>query len=323
MPVPDGNHPLMLQGRPFIRAIAGVQQMVESRKIRKEPVQALCRAQEELRRTQERVESILATCPATTYTCEVGGKWAATFISENVRNQFAYEPNQFLEDHNFWVEHIHPDDRERVLAGLSCLLEDDFHVFEYRFLHKDGSYRWVHDKSRLIRDEQGKPLECVGAWTDITDSRKAENKLRESEEEFCLAMEIEERFCLAMEITNDALWDWNIVTNEVRRNARHTTMLGYEPHELSGSQDAWEKLVHPDDRQLIREATDELLAGKRDSFEIEYRLRTKSGDYIWVLGRGKVITPRNRIPLDSFSITSFLMCELPPKESVTLVLEGS
>ena len=153
--------------------------MVESKKTRKEPVQASCRAQQELRKTQERVEFVLATCPAITYTCEVGGKWAATFISENVRNHLAYEPNQFLEDHNFWVEHIHPDDRERVLAGLSCLLEDDFHVCEYRFLHRDGSCRWVHDKSRLIRDEQGKPLECIGCWTDITERKRAEEKIKD------------------------------------------------------------------------------------------------------------------------------------------------
>ena len=55
----------------------------------------------ELKQAEERLKYILTTSPATIYTCKVGGNWAATFISENVRNQFAYEPNQFLEDHNF------------------------------------------------------------------------------------------------------------------------------------------------------------------------------------------------------------------------------
>ena len=56
----------------------------------------------ELNQAEERLKYILTTSPVTIYTCEVGGNWAATFISENIRNQFAYEPNQFLEDHNFW-----------------------------------------------------------------------------------------------------------------------------------------------------------------------------------------------------------------------------
>ncbi len=138
----------------------------------------------ELNQAEERLKYILTTSPVTIYTCEVGGNWAATFISENIRDQFAYEPNQFLEDHNFWVAHIHPDDRERVLAGLSRLFQDDFHVHEYRFLRKDGSYRWVHDESRLIRDEQDEPLECIGYWMDITEHKQLEQKVLQSEEQY-------------------------------------------------------------------------------------------------------------------------------------------
>jgi len=114
---------------------------------------------------------------------------------------------------------------------------------------------------------------------DVTEHQKAQEVLRQSEE----------KFRLAMEITNDALWDWNLVTNQVYRNPRHATMLGYEPHELTASQEEWEKRVHPDDRQAVFQNLDEHLAGKRDFFETEYRLNTKSGDYAWVLGRGKIV----------------------------------
>ena len=142
------------------------------------------KAKEQLTNTNKRLKYILATSPVTTYTYEARDNWAATFISENVRDQFAYEPNQFVEDQNFWVEHIHPDDRQRVIVGLSRLFEDDFHVHEYRFLHKDGSYRWVHDETRLIRDEQGKPLECIGYWTDITEKKRLEQVIRQSEDKY-------------------------------------------------------------------------------------------------------------------------------------------
>jgi len=103
----------------------------------------------------------------------------------------------------------------------------------------------------------------------------------------------EDKFRLAMETTDDALWDWNLVTNELYRNPRHATMLGYEPHELTSSQCEWEKLVHPDDKQFVLKVLDEHLSGKRDSFEAEYRLSTKAGDCVWVLGRGKVIAYNN------------------------------
>jgi len=142
------------------------------------------KVEEKLKETRVRLEYILSTTPVTTYTCKVGDNWAATFISENVRNQFGYEPRQFLEDPNFWLAHIHPEDSPRILAGLFRLFENDYRIHEYRFLHKDGSYRWVHDEVRLIRDEQGKPLECIGCWTDITEFKKAEDALRHSEEKY-------------------------------------------------------------------------------------------------------------------------------------------
>lgn len=116
---------------------------------------------------------ILANNPAVIYTSRVGGDWGANFISENVREQLGYDPKDFTENSNFWVSLIHPDDRERVLANLQHILETDFHAHEYRFRRKDGTYIWLHDESRLIRDENGKPLECVGFMSDITERKKA------------------------------------------------------------------------------------------------------------------------------------------------------
>jgi PAS domain S-box-containing protein len=143
---------------------------------------------------------------------------------------------------------------------------------------RDGKYfeTWFFPVSDLRGN-----VEAVAFFAhDITDRKKTETALRQSEE----------KFRLAMEVTNDAMWDWDLATNEVYRNPRHATMLGYEPDELTASQDEWEKRIHPDDRQSVFQSLNEHFAGKRDSLEIEYRLRTKSGGYKWVLGRGKVVT---------------------------------
>ncbi len=163
---------------------------------------------------------------------------------------------------------------EKVLAGEPTRNHENLLI-----AHDGSEHLFMWNVNRLL-NSQNQPSGIIAIGQDITERKRWEETLRESEE----------KYRLAMETTNDALWDWNIVTNEVYRNIRHTTMLGYEPHELSASQDEWEKLIHPDDKQLVLEVVDEHLAGKRDSIEVEYRLRTKSGDYIWVLGRGKVVT---------------------------------
>jgi PAS domain S-box-containing protein len=142
-----------------------------------------------------------------------------------------------------------------------------------------GEVTHWHNVASPIRDAKGKIVSCLEVNMEITELVRTQESLRESEG----------TFRLAMEATNDALWDWDLATNEVYRNPRHATMLGYEPCELTASHDEWEKRIHPDDRPSVFEIVDSILTGESDSFEMEYRLRTKSGDYIWVLGRGRVV----------------------------------
>ena len=142
---------------------------------------------------------------------------------------------------------------------------------------KDGSVFYADINSFPIT--LGRKAYLMSILRDITKRKHAEEKLKRSEE----------TFRLAMEATNDALWDWNMVTNEVYRNPRHATMLGYQSHEFGASQVEWEKRIHPDDKSLMTRLLSEHLEGKRDSIDVEYRLLTKTGDYIWVLGRGKVV----------------------------------
>ena len=123
--------------------------------------------------TEKRLEFLLANCPAVIYTCEFGGNWAGTFISENIKELFGYEASEFIDNPNTWVDGIHPEDRERVFANLDNLMNNDYHCHEYRFCLKDGTYMWVYDELRVVRDQQGNPLECIGYWTDITERKRA------------------------------------------------------------------------------------------------------------------------------------------------------
>jgi len=102
------------------------------------------------------------------YSFKATGDNDPTFISENLREVFGYEPSEYLEDRNFVLNRIHPDDATRIEDDLSQLFEKGHLINQYRFRHKDGNYRWVHDELRTIQDNTGAPVEIVGSWSDIS-----------------------------------------------------------------------------------------------------------------------------------------------------------
>ena len=137
--------------------------------------------EQKLRKANERLRSILSKNPGIIYACGVGGDWPCIFISENVRTVFGYEPHEFINDTKFWITHIYPEDIPLVLNKLPLILEKDCFCHEYRFMHKNGNYLWMYDELRLIRDEKGVPVECVGFWLNVTEKKLLEEQLRQSQ----------------------------------------------------------------------------------------------------------------------------------------------
>jgi PAS domain S-box-containing protein len=147
---------------------------------------ALRSQQQKLRQSQTRLEYILNTSPSAVYILALTGHSAApfrlSFIGASITPITGYEPADWYVQETFWIEHVHPDDRAFVLKNRNALLEENELTQEYRFRHKDGSYRWVHDKMYLARDTSGKAIEAIGAWIDITESHQAELALAEAKE---------------------------------------------------------------------------------------------------------------------------------------------
>jgi len=95
----------------------------------------------------------------------------------------------------------------------------------------------------------------------------------------------EERYALAMKGTQDGLWDWNVLTNEVIYSPRWKSMLGYAVDEIKDDFSEWARLVHPDDKDITLFKVKELLNKKTTQYEAKFRMRHKGGQYINILSR--------------------------------------
>ncbi len=135
-------------------------------------------------KTKTRLQFLLKSSPAIIFSCESWGNFPTTFMSENVKEIIGYEAYEFIDNPSFWINGIHPDDRQRSVDIFEGLVQSEHYSETYRFKHKNGSYLWMMDEASLIRDKQGNPIEIVGYWTDITKQKEVEEKLRTSEEKY-------------------------------------------------------------------------------------------------------------------------------------------
>ena len=137
-----------------------------------------------LAESEKRLQYVVALNPAVIYT----GKplpdysdWVMTYVSERVVTMLGFDPSEFIGHPEFWRHHIHPDDSRFVLAEMPRLWKEGQLAVEYRFLHKDGAYRWIREETEVVREVNGKPVEVDGYWTDITERKRMEARLAESQ----------------------------------------------------------------------------------------------------------------------------------------------
>ncbi|WP_343731484.1 ATP-binding protein [Duganella sp.] len=130
-----------------------------------------------------RLQYLVDNTPAIIYCTVPSGDFKMTFVSNNAYNVLGYRPEQMVADPNFWFDHIHPEDAPNIFSSLALVFTEGQRAYEYRFRIHDGSYLWMHDTLRLIRDEHGAPLEVIGSLTDITARKQMEEALQAKGEE--------------------------------------------------------------------------------------------------------------------------------------------
>ncbi len=220
-----------------------------------------------------RLGMLLARTPAVLYTCRPSGDFGATFISDNVEQLLGYRADSFTSDSEFWISHVHPDDLDRVLSALALLLTHGTHVHEYRFRHLDGTYRWMHDQVRLVRDDRGVPVEMSGSWIDISDQKEAELALRESENKHRKLVDGVPGIVYAYSTRRGGVFYSPFVKQ----------VLGYSPEELYARPMLWQQSIHPDDIRRVGEVIQDTAAGQ--PFLVEYRIRDARGNWRWLADR--------------------------------------
>ena len=200
-------------------------------------------AEEEKAAAHARLSQLLASSPAVIYSYKATGDFAPTFVSQNIRDWLGYEPREYLENADFWRRCVHPDDLAAVEAESVQLFKKGRHTVEYRFLKKDGTYCWVNDEQRLIRDQDGEPIEVVGSWSDITERKRAEEAVAAARERIEHLLASSPAVIYSFKATGD------YAPTFISQNVKD--LLGYDREEYLDSPDFWRSRVHPDDSPRI------------------------------------------------------------------------
>ncbi len=130
------------------------------------------RTQQALKQTTDHLSLILESLPIVSYTRKADGDFGITFVSNTIEEITGYPASRFIEEEGFWKDHIHPDDRLRVMTELQTERKKGTHRFGYRFRIMDDSYRWFSDYWRIIRLDAGSSPYIVGAWQDVTEDKR-------------------------------------------------------------------------------------------------------------------------------------------------------
>ncbi len=172
---------------------------------------------------------------------------------------------------------LHPEDRQKYMKAR----DDVEHVIkqQLRCVRADGKELFVVCEEVFQVNGVKQFTGTIGAVTDITEMKRTEEALQESEA----------RWQFALDGSGNGVWDWNIETDEAFFSPQWASILGYQPDEISHQVDEWTSRVHPDDAEDANRAVNIHLANESPFYQSEHRLLCKDGHYKWVLDRGKVI----------------------------------
>ncbi|WP_341326978.1 EAL domain-containing protein [Methylotuvimicrobium sp. KM2] len=144
-------------------------------------VELLQQSNQAFQESEQRFKHVVNVTPTAIYTLLFTGHdrypYRTTFISDAFLSITGFAPVDWYSNDSLWIDRLHPDDREQTIELMEQLKETGQLNHQYRFRHKDGSYRWIHDRSIMTRTSTGDIDEVFGAWMDVTEHKEAEEEL--------------------------------------------------------------------------------------------------------------------------------------------------
>lgn len=221
---------------------------------------------------QAEIEAYFSAGPSIFYTMTLTPHGArADWVSPNVLEVLGYTVEEALEP-GWWWSHLDESHRSSVGLAKQTLLETGAVTHQYRFRTAAGTWIWIQDDLRITERREGGEQVIVGTWVDITELKRREAQL-----------------ALALEVSGVGLFELDLDTMDVVTNAQYAVMLGYRPDEDRLSNASWRERLHPDDRAKAWAVFEDYIAGRIPEYRNEYRLRTATGDYVWILSVGRTI----------------------------------
>ncbi|MCB1932399.1 MAG: EAL domain-containing protein [Candidatus Accumulibacter sp.] len=180
----------------------------------------LRREQARLRDSATRMTYLLSASQTILYALRVDGEQLSpTWVSDNIARVMGYAPADCLAP-DWWLTHVHADDRRRVLDAQTDLLRRESLTHEYRFLDAMGAVRWLRDDMRVVRDGSRKPIEVIGSWNDLTVERAFTERQR--------------LHAAALESTRDGVIVTDLAGAIISVNAAFCEITGYAAAEVIG-----------------------------------------------------------------------------------------
>lgn len=206
------------------------------------------------------------------------------FWSHEVFNMLNLSEATYKANLELFLQLLHPEDKESFTKARSATIAGRKEMdFEFRVLQPNGTEKWLHEKGKLIRDKNGVPATFEGTLQDVTESKLLKLSLEESNQ----------RYKYVTQATFDAIWDWDLITDECFWGEGFQTTFGYDTNTLRSDKDFWTKHSHPDDRARISEEIAEAINGKKINWLNEYRFQKADNSYVDVLDRCIIIRDKN------------------------------
>jgi PAS domain S-box-containing protein len=230
--------------------------------------------------------SLIERVPGIVYISQFGSEARWHYVSPQIQEYLGYTAEEWLADPSLWLRHVHPEDRELVLAEEQRLHKTGSAFFaEYRMVSKDGRVVWFRDESMIIRPEGMDTPVLYGILFDISERKATESALRESEE----------RLRLALEAAHLGMWEWDPETDALFWDDRHCALFGLDPKQAPATTAKFMEYVHADDRDWVKHAVREALRTD-ESYVAEYRILWPDGKEHWLASAGRVLqrSPNSR-----------------------------